>query len=164
MSVVYLQKSCIHNYYHGVMVFLLQDQSCNSQMRTFGEISNHVFETCKNYVMPHGKHMFKTSYDMAMATMCIYPSSKYSFPHWKCFLGCCSRCLCIYLPIPESDKHNTNVSPTIRFHVYHLIAHCNVHGKFHLNENQQCQFCEAPYYSIVTEKLYKRKYLVMMLT
>ena len=29
--------------------------------------------------MPHGKNMFKIEYDMDMAKMCAYPSSKYVF-------------------------------------------------------------------------------------
>ena len=36
-------------------------------------MANRIFETYKNSAMPHGKHIFKTSYDMAMETMCSYP-------------------------------------------------------------------------------------------
>ena len=49
--------------------------------------------------MPYGKNMFKTEYDMAMATICAYPSSKYALPRWKCFMRCCAQCPCIDLPI-----------------------------------------------------------------
>ena len=37
-------------------------------------MANPLFETYKNNFMPHGKHMFHTSYDMEMATMCAYTS------------------------------------------------------------------------------------------
>ena len=42
--------------------------------------------------MPYGKHIFQTSSDMEMATMCAYPSSKYAVPHRKCVLSCCEKC------------------------------------------------------------------------
>ena len=47
-SVAYLSKSYIHNYYHGVRVFeKLQDQSCNSQNRRSGKISNCFYKIYK---------------------------------------------------------------------------------------------------------------------
>ena len=74
VSVVYLPKSCIHHYYHGVSFFgKLKDQSCNAQNRRSGEIVSCLFETYKNYVMPHGNHMFQTESDMARAKMCAHP-------------------------------------------------------------------------------------------
>ena len=73
-GVAYLLKSCICNYYHGVILFFkLKDQICNTQNKRSIEIANRIFETCKNYVIPQGKHMFKTSSDMDMASMCEYP-------------------------------------------------------------------------------------------
>ena len=78
VSVVYLPKLCIHNYYHGVSIFeKLEDQICNAQNLRYGEMATLV---------PHGKHMFWTEYDMAMEIMCAYPSPKYALPHWKCVL------------------------------------------------------------------------------
>ena len=35
-------------------------------------MANSLFDTYKNSFMPHGKHMFKTESDKAMATMCAY--------------------------------------------------------------------------------------------
>ena len=55
-------------------------------------MANSLFETYKNTVTPHGKHMFETAYDMEMATMCVYPSYKYALPHWKCVFRCCAKC------------------------------------------------------------------------
>ena len=72
VSVTYLQKNAF------IIVIMewaffekLKDQSFNAQNISSGEMANHLFETYKNYVMPHGKHMFKTASDMAMATMCL---------------------------------------------------------------------------------------------
>ena len=63
-------------------------------------MANQLFETYKNTSVPHGKHMFQTSYDMLMAKMCAYPSSKYALPHWKYVLSCCAQCPRIDLPSP----------------------------------------------------------------
>ena len=79
--------------------------------------------------MTHGRHTLKIASDIAMATLCacIYTSSKYALTQWKCFLRCCEKCSCIDLPSTKSDQKNSNVSPKISFHVYHLIARCTVH-------------------------------------
>ena len=90
---------------------------------------------------------------MAMEIMCAYLSSNYALPYWKCVLRCCVQCPRIDLPIPEPYQHNSNVNPTIRFHMYQNIAHCNVHGRNLLNENKRSQLCEASTDSIVTEKI-----------
>ena len=51
----------------------LKDKSCNKQNRKSGEMANRVFEKYKNSTMPHGKHIFKTAYDMAMSKMFTCP-------------------------------------------------------------------------------------------
>ena len=135
----------------------LKDQGCNAQNRRFGEITNCLFESCKNSSILHGKYIVKTASDMAMATMCVNPSSKYALPHWKCVLGCCAQCTHIDLPSPESDQHNSHVSPTIHFHVYQKIARCIVHGRCPFNDKKQCQLYEASSDSIVTTRLYTRR-------
>ena len=104
--------------------------------------------------MPHGKHMFQTASYMAIATMCVYSSSKYALPHWKCFLHCCAKCPRIYLPSQESDPQNLNFIPTIRFHIYQYIAHLILHGRLPFNEKEQCQLCESSTYVIVAGKKY----------
>ena len=45
-------------------------RSHNAQNRRSGEISSHMSETYKNTVQPNGCHIYSTSADMAMATMC----------------------------------------------------------------------------------------------
>ena len=83
----------------------LQDQICNAQNKKSGEMANRIFETYTNSVIPHGKHMFKTASNMDIATMCAYPSSKYTLPNCKCVLRCCSQCPHIDLPSPESYQN-----------------------------------------------------------
>ena len=59
----------------------LKDISQNSQNRRSGEQENCIYETYKNTVMPHGRHIYAKSYDMAKATMCANPYSDHTLPH-----------------------------------------------------------------------------------
>ena len=52
----------------------IKHQILHTQNRRSGEIANQQFETYK-------KSMFKTAYDMSMAKMRAYPSSKYARLH-----------------------------------------------------------------------------------
>ena len=112
--------------------------------------------------MTHGKHVFHTASDMAMATMCEYLSSIYALPHWKCVLCYCAQCPQINIPSTESDQHNSNVIPIMQLHCYQHIARCNVRVRRPFNEKKQFQLCEASTDIIVTAKLYPRKQLVIM--
>ena len=49
VSVAYMPKTCIHNYYHGVSVFeKIKDQSFTEQGIWSGKMDNSLFETYKN--------------------------------------------------------------------------------------------------------------------
>ena len=78
----------------------------------------------KNSVMLHGRHIYAKAYDMAKAKICEYLQSDHAIPHWKCVLQCCAKCPSIDLPDQETDDQYPNTSPSIRFHIYHLIAGC----------------------------------------
>ena len=41
-----------------------KDLSQNSQSRSSSEKSNHIYETYKNTMMPHGSHLYAKAYDM----------------------------------------------------------------------------------------------------
>ena len=102
MSVAYLSKSCIHHYYHGVNVLeKLKDKISNAQKRRSVGMANHLFGTYKNTFMPQDKHIFHTKFDITVATMFSYPSSKYALPHWKFVLCCCAQCPRIDITSPE---------------------------------------------------------------
>ena len=59
----YMPKLYIHHYYHG-KIFQ------NDQNRRSGEKEDRIYETYKNTVMPHGRHIYAKEYDMAKSTMC----------------------------------------------------------------------------------------------
>ena len=114
--------------------------------------------------MLHGIHIYAAASDISMAKMFSHPPSQHAFPHWKCVLCCCYNFPCIDLPFQESDRHNSNTTPSIIFHVYHLIVCCKVHGRCPLDENKWCHLClQDPYY-VPPVKLYTKKELVMIET
>ena len=43
----------------------------------------HIYETYKNRVMPHGRHIYAKAYDMENSTMCAYSQSDHELTHWK---------------------------------------------------------------------------------
>ena len=114
--------------------------------------------------MPHGRHIYATASDMDMAKICAYPPSQHAFPHGKCVLRCCYNCLCIDIPDKESDMHHSKTSPSISFHIYHLIARCAVHVRHPIDENKICCLCFQYPDTVKLEKPYTRKELVTMET
>ena len=96
--------------------------------------------------------------------MCADPHSDRVLPHWKCVLRCCVKCPSINLPDQETDDHYSNTSPSIRFHIYHIVAHCTTHGRIMLNDKKMCCKCKQDYVSEKPTKIYTRKELVMMET
>ena len=48
----------------------LKDISHNTQNIRSGKLSGRLFETYKNYVRPHGCHIYNYAADRAMAKMC----------------------------------------------------------------------------------------------
>ena len=51
-----------------------------------------IYETCKNTVIPHGRHIYAKASDMVKATMCAYHQSNNTLPNCKCVLRCCANC------------------------------------------------------------------------
>ena len=47
-----------------------KDLSQNYQSRRSGGKSNRIYESYKNKFMPHGRHIYDKSYNIAKATMC----------------------------------------------------------------------------------------------
>ena len=88
--------------------------------------------------MPHGHHIYAKASDMEKVTICAYPQSYHALPHWKCVLGCCSKCPSIHIPDQETDDQYYDTSPSISFHIYHLIARCATHGRIPSNDKKIC--------------------------
>ena len=82
----------------------IKDQSQDAQNRMFSEKLHHMYERSKHTVMPHGRHIYARSSDMAKATMCAYPQYDHALTHWKCVLRCCANCTCINITDQETDK------------------------------------------------------------
>ena len=92
--------------------------------------------------MPQGCHISAKAYDMEKATMCAYAQSDHALTHWKCVLRCCAKCPSINIPDQERYYKHPDTTPSIRFHIYHLIARCTKHGKLPLTDNKSCWKCQ----------------------
>ena len=79
---------------------------------------------------------------MENSTMCAYPQSNHALTHWKRVMLCCSKCPSINLNDQETDDQYTETSPSIRFHIYHLIVHFTTHGSIYLNDKKICRKCK----------------------
>ena len=84
--------------------------------------------------MPHGHHIYAKLYDMAKAKMCAYSQSDHTFPHWKYVLRCCAKCPSINISDQETYDQYPDTSPSIHFHIYHLIARCTKHERLPLTD------------------------------
>ena len=51
------------------------------QTESLGKKKIHIYETYKYTVMPHGRHIYAKSYDMANAKMCTNSQSDHELPH-----------------------------------------------------------------------------------
>ena len=120
----------------------LKYQSQNAQNRRSGKKSNCVYETYINTVMPHGRHISAKASNMANSTMCAYPQFDNALTHWKCVLQCCAECPCTNLHYQETDNQYLNITPSFRFHVYHIIARCTAHGIIPLKDKEICHMCK----------------------
>ena len=85
-------------------------------------------------MIPYGRHISAKADDMAQATMCAYPKYDNALPHRKFLLRCCSECPCINTRDQETDNHNIDTTPSIRFHIYHIIGCCTAHDIIQLKD------------------------------
>ena len=106
----------------------LKDQSQNAQIRRSGEKSHHIYTTYKNTVMPRGSHIYAKASDIENVTMCTYTQSEHALPHWKYVLWCFYKCPCINIPDQETYNKNSDTTPSIMFHIYHIVTRCTDHG------------------------------------
>ena len=89
----------------------LKDKIQNTQSIRSGEKSHHIYETYKNIVMPHGRHICSKSSDMENSTMCTYPKSEHTLPHWKCVFWCCAKYPHINLTDQQTNKKHKETTP-----------------------------------------------------
>ena len=61
-------------------------------------------------------------------------------------------------------KKNDETTPSIRFHIYHIIRRCTTHGIIPLKDKKICYMCEQESLPDKSTKIYTRKDLVMMET
>ena len=92
--------------------------------------------------MPYGHHIYAKAYDMENGTMCTYPQSDNALTHYKCVLRCCAEFRHINLPNQETNKNIKKTTPSIQFHVYHIIRRCTDHGRIPLKDKKIYYMCK----------------------
>ena len=63
-----------------------------------GKNQIRIYETYKNIVIPHGRHICAKAYSMAKATMCANSQYDHTLPHWKYVLRCFAQYPSINIP------------------------------------------------------------------
>ena len=111
--------------------------------------------------MPYGRHIYAKASDMARPTMCTYPQYYHAIQNWKCVLWCWADFPYINIPDQETDIKHEKTTPSIRFHIYHIISHYTDHGKIPL-DYKKWYMCKQESSSDESTKIYTRKELVMM--
>ena len=135
----------------------IKDQSQNDQSRRSDEKSHQIYTKYKNTVIPHGSHIYAKAYDMENDTMRTNPQYDHELPHWKCVLRCCADCICINIPDQETTEKHDETTPTIRFHIYHIIGSCAIHGRLSLKDKNNCSMCKQESSPDKSTKIYTRK-------
>ena len=81
----------------------------------FGEKVHQIYKPYKNTWMPHCRHIYAKTSDMAKATVCTYTQSDHALPHCKCVLRCCADFPCINLTEQETYKNMKKKHPQLGF-------------------------------------------------
>ena len=102
--------------------------------------------------MPHGRHIYAKASDIENATMCTYPQYDHALTYWKCVLRCCANCPSINIPYQETPKKHKETTPSIIFHIYHIIGRCTAHGIIPSKDKKICFMCEKNPYQILLQK------------
>ena len=71
-----------------------------------------------------------------------YSQSDHALTHCKCVLICFAKCPIINLPDQETDHHYLDTSPSISFHIYHIITCCTKNGRLALTDKKICCKCQ----------------------
>ena len=67
----------------------------------------------------------------------------------------------VLLLIFLTNKKNEETTPSIRFHIYHIIGRCTTHGIIPLKDKNICYICEQYSLPAKSTKIYTRKELVI---
>ena len=86
--------------------------------------------------MPYGRHIYAKASDTEQATMCAYPQYYHALTQYKCVMRLCADCPCINIIDQETDNHNSDTTPFIRFHIYHIIERFTSHGIIPLKDKK----------------------------
>ena len=89
--------------------------------------------------------------------MCAYPQYAHALTHCKRVLICCANCPFINIPDQETYNQYSDTTPSIWFHIYHIIESCTAHGIIPLKDNKICRICRQQSSSDVSTNIYTKK-------
>ena len=96
---------------------------------------------------------------------CVHILSLIMYLHTRnMYLRCYDNCTCINITYQEIDDQYSDTTPSIRFHIYHIIARCTTYGIIPLKDKKICRICKQESSSEKSTKTYTQKELVMMET
>ena len=97
--------------------------------------------------MPRGRQIYSKSSDMEKDKMCAYTQSDHALPHCKFVIIFCSEWIFINIHDQEIYNHYSDTAPSIQFHIYHINACCNNHGRILWKDKKICRMCKQEYSS-----------------
>ena len=111
-----------------------------------------ISETYKNTVMPHGRHIYANTSDMANTTICTYHQYEHAPPHWKCVLRCCAKCPCINLPNQKTKQKRKKQHPQLGFTFITSLDVVLLMVEFHLKTKKYVTCVDKNLYRIHLQK------------
>ena len=102
--------------------------------------------------MPNGRHIYAKASYMAKAKIWKYPQSDHALPHWEYVLRCCAKCPCINFPDQEIDHQYSETTPSIGFHIYHIIARCTDNDRIPLKDKKYVTCVNKNLHQITLQK------------
>ena len=99
---------------------------------------NHIkMRLCHTSVIFTPKHM------KLQRQQCVHTHSRIMCYHTgNVYLRCCAQSPIINLPDQETYDQYPDTISSIRFHIYHIIALCEKHGRIPLTDKKICRKCQ----------------------
>ena len=73
----------------------------------------------------------------------------------KYVLRCCADCPCINITDQETDNQYSETTPSIRFHIYHIIGSCTAHGTIKLKDKKYVTCVNKNLHQITLQKIHQ---------
>ena len=62
-----------------------------------------------------------------------------------------------YIPDQDADNQYSDTTPSIQFHIHHIIASSTAHGRILFKDNKICRKCKQEYSIDKSTNIYTKK-------